>query len=325
MNYLNSFQFRKKSYKTSGNNNYKNDSIKSQSKKPISILKNKKIKIRNNLNILSDDLRTIMKDNNSTSTKKSEIIENNNLNNESITKKEINYYKCNLFNNLNKINFEEKKTSNKTNKYRKDKYKICQNISFSYIPNFEKINNCFNYNRNIINASNYQNIKSLNIIKEIINIQNDIIFKSKEKEKKLKKEINLKMNEIKQLKEYYLKFIYYISKENDNTLDKIKKCIEIQRQLFQENKIIKQILFSNKPIIKKDENKENIFKLLFERRGEVVVERSQNKLLNKNKNNSSKEKKDLIKKMLNKEKIKSSPLNSFGNSDYDYFGNISSI
>ena len=170
---------------------------------------------------------------------------NNKINNENISKKQINYYKCNLFNNLNKLNFEDKKTSDKTNKYRNDKYKICKNISFSLHPNF---NNYFKCNKKIINVSNYKNENLLNLIKEVINIQNDIIYKSKEKQKKLEKEINLKMYEIKQLKEYYIKFIYSVIKENNNTLDKIKKYIKTLKKC-NESDIIYYIIKFNRFVL----------------------------------------------------------------------------
>ena len=108
-----------------------------------------------------------------------------------LPKKNRNYYKCNLFRNLKKMSFEntisyKKKIPNKNNSN-----KICKNISFSYYySKYDKYNNYFKYNKRFINDYNYNNIKGLNILNKIINIQRNIIIKQKEKEEKLKEKIN---------------------------------------------------------------------------------------------------------------------------------------
>ena len=226
---------------------------------------------------------------------------NKNNKNENLQKKQRNYFKCNLFRNLNKLTFEntisyKKKISNKNNN------KICKNISFSY------------YNKNFIHNFNNNNIKSLNILNEIMNIQRNIIIQQKEKEKKLKEEINIRMNEINKFKFACLNFLYSLNKEKNI----YKKFIEIQSQLFKENIILKQIILSNKLFIfKTDSNKINEIQNYFEKEKRNNNEKYKNKIIIPN----NKEKYELIYKMLNREKFIDDILLKLSNNSYDYIKN----
>ena len=241
------------------------------------------------------------------------------LNKSKNEKKPRNYYKCNLFQNLNKMTFDRKPNKKSTPK---NKYKICKNISFSYNNSkFDKYNDYFKYDKNALDDCNFNIIKSLNILKEIVNIQSKIIIQFKKKEENLQKEIIIKKNEINTYKSVCLKFIYYIKSENIYFLNNYKKYILIQSQLIKENEILRDIILSNKLYLFKMEenkdNKENFFYLFFERQNKS----KNNILLNKNKRTNSKQKKDLINQMLSRDKIFDNPFYVIRNNSYDYFKN----
>ena len=251
---------------------------------------------------------------------KSNIFKNIIVNKSKNEKKHLNYHKFNLLNNLNKITFDSKKH------IKGKKYKICKNISFSYnIFKYDKYNNYFKYDKSIIDDYNFNIIKSINILKEIINIQSNIIIQFKKKEEELKNEIILKKNEINKYKNACLKFIYYINIENNLFLNNYKKFILIQSQLIKENEILKEIILSNKLFLYKMENdrdnKESIFYLLFKRQKNYDNYNNKNDLLIKNKRNNTKKKKDLINQMLNKDRAYDNPFNIIKNNSYDYLKN----
>ena len=179
--------------------------------------KNKNFKF-NNFNDIYDNLINIKdvknkiknKNNSENANKRKKLIistkisKNKNNKNDDLPKKERNYYKCNLFRNLNKLTFENTISYKKKMPTKKNNNKICKNIAFTYYySKLEKYNNYFECN----NDYNDNNIKSLNILNEIINIQRNIIIQQKEKEEKLKEEIYLRMNEMNKLKIIYLKFL----------------------------------------------------------------------------------------------------------------------
>ena len=268
---------------------------------------------RNNLNTTFNkqrDNQSFSSTNNKSYKKERNIY--NQIDTDSFTKKNKNYYKCNLFNNLNKLTFENP-ISNKMKIYKKylntNKYKIYKNISFTYNKSIKNIN--------IINKKTG---KSLNILNEIINIQKNIIFQYKIKEKILQKEIMLKMKEINEFKNACLKLMYYIKKEKNDELNFYNKSIILQTQLIQENNILKDIILSNKLFLFKQ--KENNIKSFFEKQKKIKIDKEKHKINNKKRNNSN-EKKDLINKMLNKEKKSDSPLSILRNNSYEYLLKIS--
>ena len=122
------------------------------------------------------------------------------------------------------------------------------------------------------------------------------------------------MNEINKFKFACLNFLYSLNKEKNI----YKKFIEIQSQLFKENKILKQIILSNNLFVfKTDSNKINEIQNYFEKEKRNNNEKYKNKIIIPN----NKEKYELIYKMLNKEKIIDDILLKLSNNSYDYIKN----
>ena len=168
-----------------------------------------------------------------------------------------------------------------------------------------------------MNDYNYDNMKGINILNEVINIQRNIIIRQIQKEEKLKNEIKFKMNEINKFKYACLKFLYFLRNEKS----KYNKYIEIQRQLLKENIILKQIILSNKILLFKiEENKVHDLKLFFEKEKNYYDTNFKNKLILR----KSKEKKDLIYKMLDKNKTTDYSLYKKKENSYEYKRKITS-
>ena len=266
--------------------------------------------LRNDLNISSIDKRSCKKEN---------IIINEIDNN--FSKKKRHYYKCSLFNNLNKLTFENTSKAKKSKIYKKylnnNKYIVCKNESFSYkVQKFNKSNN--RKKDNINNINNINTGKSLDFLSKIINVQKNMIIQYKIKEEILKKELLSKMEEINKYKNIILKFLYYLNKDKNDRINYYNKFIILHSQLLKENKIFKDIFLSKKLFIFKQD--ENIFESFFkkEKERQMIIEKEKTRITNHKKRNNSNEKKNLINRMLNKEKKWDSTLNILKNNSYEY-------
>ena len=240
-------------------------------------------------------------------------------------KRQRDYYNCKLFGNLNRLTFK-RTLSHKEKIYKKylgsNNFKICNNISFSYyISKFDKYNNYFKDKKYTKKIGNIYNTKSLNIINEIINIQNNMIIQYKKHEEILKNELVLTNMKIKELKNICFKFIYYLNNEKSKSLNNLKKYISINSQLVKENQILKEIMISDKLSLFKNsddkkeemekEKEKDFFQLFFEKakkENKFINEDDDNKLTNQNKTKFS----NLNRKKSNKnQKINSKKNNSF--------------
>ena len=221
-----------------------------------------------------------------------------------------NIFKCNLFKNLNKLTFDNTIYNRSIINQKIYNYRICKNISFGfYYSKFDKYNNYFTYDKKFKNDYNFNLEKNMNILNEIIKIQKKFIIQQKQKEEKLKEEINIKINEIKSFKNAFLKIIYYIKNENDI----YKRLYEIQSKLYKENEILKHIILSNRLFLfNPEENKLEQFHLTLEKEKRYNLDKNKNKLIN------SKDKKELIYKMLNKNKINNSTQYKLRNNSYEH-------
>ena len=235
-------------------------------------------------------------------------------------KRQRDYYECKLFGNLNRLTFK-RTLSHKEKIYKKylgnNNLKICNNISFSYyISKFDKYNNYFKDKKYTKNNCNIYSTKSLNIINEIINIQNNMIIQYKKNEGILKNELVLANIKINELKNAFFKFIYYLNNEKAKSLNNLKKYISINSQLMKENQILKEIMLSKKSYLfnnndeKKEEKEKDFFQLYFEKtkKQKIFINDDDNKLTNQNKTKYS----NLNRKKSNKnQKQNSKKENSF--------------
>jgi hypothetical protein len=242
-------------------------------------------------------------------------------------KRQRDYYECKLFGNLNRLTFK-RTLSHKEKIYKKylgnNNLKICNNISFSYyISKFDKYNNYFKDKKYTKNNCNIYGTKSLNIINEIINIQNNMIIQYKKNEGILKNELvltNIKINEIKKA---CFKLIYYLNNEKAKSLNNLKKYISINSQLMKENQILKEIMLSKKLSLfnnndnKKEEIEKDFFQLYFEKtkkEKKFINEDDDNKLTNQNKTKYP----NLNRKKSNK----NHKINSKKNNSFDFVSNF---
>lgn len=280
---------------------------------------NKRIKLKIiNAQDRNHDINSISIENKSFRTEKNKY---NRLNSQNISKINRRYYKCTIFGNLNKLKFENSNSNKKKLiqiNAKKNNIKIYKNISLSYYSTkLDKYSNYYKYKKNFMNDYNYDNMKGINILNEVINIQRNIIIRQIQKEEKLKNEIKFKMNEINKFKYACLKFLYFLRNEKS----KYNKYIEIQRQLLKENIILKQIILSNKILLFKiEENKVHDLKLFFEKEKNYYDTNFKNKLILR----KSKEKKDLIYKMLDKNKTTDYSLYKKKENSYEYKREITS-
>ena len=165
----------------------------------------------------------------------------NNINNKSkilYLDKRINRIKKKMINQIRKENilnnYSKENIIYNTNNEIKN-IKIEKNISFSFIKNI-------NLN---INKQNELTGKTLLIINKILNAQNNIIFELKQQEFILKNELNKKNKEIIELKNFCLKLMWFIKKDNLYFENNKKKNI-IQSQIIKENQILRKLYINGK-------------------------------------------------------------------------------
>ena len=243
-------------------------------------------------------------------------------------KRQRDYYECKLFGNLNRLTFK-RTLSHKEKIYKKylgnNNLKICNNISFSYyISKFDKYNNYFKDKKYNKNNSNIYSTKSLNIINEIINIQNNLIIQYKKNEEILKNELVLTNIKINELKKACFKFIYYLKNEKAKSLNNLKKYISINSQLMKENQIYKEIMQSNKLSLfnnnhdkeEEEEKEKDFFQLYFEKtkKEKIINEDDDNKLTNQNKTKYP--------NINRKKSNKNQKINNKKNNSFDFISNF---
>ena len=165
----------------------------------------------------------------------------NNINNKAkilYLDKRINKIKKKMINQIKKENIinnysNENIIYNNNNEIKN--IKIEKNISFSFIKNI-------NFN---INKQNELSEKALSIINKIFNVQNNIIFELKQQQFILKNELNKKNKEMIELKNFVLKLMWFIKKDNLYSESNNKKNI-IQNQIIRENQILRKLFINGK-------------------------------------------------------------------------------
>jgi len=150
-------------------------------------------------------------------------------------------------NNLNNIEKDKNKEVFKNNYNINKKFSKINNDKINYKNNYKIIKVSSFYFINNIKLSDVKrpNIKIFILFKKMINIYKNLLLKEKKKEKLLLNKINEKNNEIKSLKNAFLKIFCFFEKEMINI--NLKRIL-IEKQLIEENKYLRNLTISKNNI-----------------------------------------------------------------------------